>query len=105
MAAERGDLDSDPILHALLPEVFPPGPGDHCHADRVGAGIEAHRSFADEHDRTDVALFEVIAAKGLQGGFLDLLRHGHQLFGSLGGGRQEFLNVPMTFGTSIGHSL
>ncbi len=35
--------------------------------------MEAHRAFADERDRSDVALFEVIAAKGLERGFLDFL--------------------------------
>ena len=72
VATERRDLRTDAALEALVAEVAAPRPDDDRDANRVVARIEPHFAVADERERPDVALVEVVAPQALERGRLEL---------------------------------
>src|SRR4051794_25625026 len=53
-AAEARDLAARALLERLIAEVGAPAPDGDAELDRVGGGIETHRSVAAKRDRPDV---------------------------------------------------
>ncbi len=71
VTAEGRDLGADAAPLSLLAQVLAPGPGCDGDAHGIGSRIEPHLAVAEEDQRTEVALVEVIAAQRLHAGLLD----------------------------------
>ena len=63
---EGGGLHPDAFLQTLFPQIRTPGPGGDRDPDRVRASMQTALAFADEDDRSDVTLFELIGADGVE---------------------------------------
>src|SRR5713101_9556227 len=63
---EGRGLHPDAFFQTLFAEVRAPGPGGDRDTDGVRAGMQTALAFADENDRSDITLFELVGAHGIE---------------------------------------
>ena len=62
-----------PSLHAFVPEILSPRPGDHHDPHRVVGRIQTHRALPQEHERSDIPFDQIVGPERFSDGFRDHL--------------------------------